>query len=1439
MDNALSWLAKRYGKAFDFPSPPHSRFALLAPLSGAPGSTPKIVVGSSDEHQDKKTTAALRASWQKRVHKLAIGDTPGKVPPARPPSPVQINFYPSVFCNNGSAEMARHMGSDGDGAQRAEPPQLSRQWASRDLRPPCPQEMQRLLPSDDEDEVELSTLNPSRDNPPKCGDRAGPSHELLPEYEKRIADIQASFRAGSDRQSPDPSAASDTSADRLRADAKKNASCDGETRHFDFSDLIDLANKGSAFPEWIVNRSPATAVEREAEAEIIRQATLGTDVLRARFPFARPEVALRQASLLPAPVGTRTFNEMAEIVRVEAMRYIRDADVIDAVNVRVGQSRSWTDIKCIDSCFLSLIECCGCFPTIHDVFSPTGRDFRLLRTKSARRRLLAERSLWGDELIRMATSYSSGAVDLHTLCSRGLGDGKDATAPIPSDTKTRMQLAVEKFKTPTVDEATQIMSKRANHSHPLSAAVRYLTITRLRKFAKELGYSVYDPSVSSNKRDSGTFGPRDLHNLKDLGHLPRACPNGHEPGNKILVSLIDHLGNGTDDADTLRPYAGHDMMIWATRYPALAGTTEEATYYATGVRSFTEVVGKNGGNLAAEMQCPWHFTKTDIVYVENEDRTSFTVYQVHIFPQPEVLKQVVFLCALQTVNLPYAVVNAIIKATKGHDLDSTGIGTPGPCDNVKLVPRDPSKPFTKDILVMTCGSPEKPIASIKYRGETSPDGISTMSTPVYHWLQSLNSHGGRALSHHEINQRLEKYNETGDLVHAPGASAYCELLRVVGWFDDLPNLVYYGQPSLKAYPDSGGVPSESASAKAVLAAPNITMQNPGVLAQDKKALQMAVKQKLTDVANKVDPPQSWKKISGVAERGFFENIAKKAGIKPGTLQLVDREEVLAARTKAVQKARLVTDGLGPCDEGNCEAATKREVVAKVKTSARVVQSPTFNVSVASAVLGKSLEQVLKKQDWYCPGLNPEQMAESVRRYYILSGTLEAGTGAGRFRGVDYKSADAKHSEFSNGYLRRFIEFIFCKDDVGLALQIYDSCFNMDLQVADAVKSTGWTNASGTGITTVLNTFVFALRELLTIMLAMVFKSIEDAGGIWCDFSKCQGHMCKDGTFPEITHATFLEHVRIIQKKWDLQKHVNTQNFLSPGKAKIAKENVLLVDICFALIGPKYGDDGLDPATPFVSDFIYEGAMLYVDRADGFERKLEGMWSVLNEERCEFLSRVYPSITTSLCCYANVIKALNKLSVAVNRDKDRYFLKLQGYWSTDRKTPILGPYMTAIANLYKFDLGALDRDALLAKLYDADRDTYWKVAAGPHPYDAGSEELMYQVIASDFGLSSVELHEYDEKLASMSTWNGIKTMMLPWTLEQEKLMTLGDPLGLHLVAETPEGVARVPPIDGGDVRMEAFGPPPPALAGSVSAERAKALQEIFATDSPDGRGCRNK
>jgi len=390
----------------------------------------------------------------------------------------------------------------------------------------------------------------------------------------------------------------------------------------------------------------------------------------------------------------------------------------------------------------------------------------------ARRRSLSRAA---DHVVRQYTETHNGKPDGLQLQAKG-----------------RFLKAAQNFTVPTPAEVAAVLGKKTTSNHPTAAAIRHLTVMKLRKIVVDSGHTCYDPSVSSHARDKGVAGDRDLHTVKDFSHKPHVLS-----GPTDVVTLVDHVAYEEGD---LCKYSGHHIILWAPYYPKLAGQGVDSVYFATSERHFTEIIGCGTSGLGQagatyKQQIMWGWNANDYTFIESEDRRSFTVYEIVTFPQPEVCKQVVFLCAKNTVHLPYPIVDQLTVSLKGHQLEDSGIKTLRPATNVKRVVAS-KRPGARDVLVMATGTADKPVFSFKYADDVSPDSSCEVSEQVGGLLNYIQTAGPRGQTIKEVQNQIRHFHKElyGDSAAIPSTAALAEFLKAGIEWSTLPNVCYYNRP---------------------------------------------------------------------------------------------------------------------------------------------------------------------------------------------------------------------------------------------------------------------------------------------------------------------------------------------------------------------------------------------------------------------------------------------------------------------------------------------------------------------------------------------------------------------------------------------------------------------------------------------------------------------
>lgn len=1037
-------------------------------------------------------------------------------------------------------------------------------------------------------------------------------------------------------------------------------------------------------------------------------------------------------------------------------------------------------------------------------------------TLTEQRRVHRERQHWLSVIFRIHSVDMSGGLTSNVPLA-------GQQSPIPSELvhrsggTTRIHQRAKEFTNPTDEEVRDCVKPNSTSTHPELATYRHLLTTSLRKLVRRLGYVQYDTSISSAARDKMAHGRRDVIQLKDLRHVGSSEPpdideirkelNGCEP--KTVVTLLDTLTYMT----TLRDHAGEDIIATLPIYSSLSGDFKESMYYCYDVDEhghalYCETIGENDTSSVFYDQRSWNFGENDVVYIPNTQCTGFGIYDVVKDCRHDINRQTVFLTMNTWVNMPFEVADQLVLAAFGVRF-SDMYSEPAPCKNVKII--NGSHP----ILVMSVVKGHKRIVYTRYKDETSAAGTATVLPEVLRYIHHLYSHGGRAhgLTSREILQRLQLYMGVmlpGGKADAPDYTSLLEMYRVLGPPDELPCAVFYSVEKFTIDNPGDDAPSENRTAKAVVQVPSVVTcpKIYGVTAPDETATEVAAEEHLGEGNTKVLGPHM-KKIATFAKRFFLEGLEKHSGCKPGSVTVVPREKVIANRTRASQRANEITSGLGvtPDDEMG-RAFVKTNEVAALKPAARMIQSPPHELSIDSGRLGMSLDQIVKPTDgesngvgFYCPGMTPKDISEALRTQYAACKTMRLKYGAGKIPQVDYTSADKSHSEESAELVADIIRHFFSDEhspDLGeshkaWALRTYYLCFNIRVQAGKKVKNTKWKNASGTGITTLLNTLVFGFRSYLTVILALFFSQMMGEDGVIDGFPTDQfGNLdpVTAGGADWFTNNMFRAQLKVLQAAdhhwWDEAVNAN-------GLAMSHGVSVQVMELLFYLIGLKYGDDGVEFNVPGVSDACWILASKYLDATDGFSRTL-GFSDPKDDAEIEFLSRNYPNLTETGASYCKIERAAEKIRVATNADPLKFRDKLVGYLVTDRFTPVIGAFINAIwytkdyGRMYEqfedFDRGILC-DAYLNKVEATDRELAWKLKEGPFPVSEDDQDMMYEAVAAQYGWTSGELRSWDQGLSSQRTLEGIRSYKLPPALAN---LTADDPLGDDIAPEPPLGVA---------------------------------------------------
>jgi hypothetical protein len=404
-----------------------------------------------------------------------------------------------------------------------------------------------------------------------------------------------------------------------------------------------------------------------------------------------------------------------------------------------------------------------------------------------------------------------------------------------------------------------------------------------------------------------------------------------------------------------------------------------------------------------------------------------------------------------------------------------------------------------------------------------------------------------------------------------------------------------------------------------------------------------------------------------------------------------------------------------------------------------------------------------------PGKSPPDVALAIRslsEFALWRCDLdeEAGRDVTGLHDTDYTKMDETISEYIYSWFVKFVLTFVSDGDSEEVEQILEDNVDIKSVLKTTMIKTGHKNNSGSGVTTELNTFVSAFIEYLSTTFAIV-RHITRSGQ-------------KDSLpFEKITRTAVKRNLERYLKSLPLQwvcsqiyqcDHREVKAALDTGKSLASILDIFT--IAYSAIGPKFGDDGVAAHLPYITDENWSQSSHYITSIIGMI--LKTTYTSL-ESGTFFLGRRYPAPTKTLASYADVIKAIAKLSVARNTDIDKYVLKLRGYWTTDSKTPGIGEYLTAVARIYGIKLtmfeGMSEIDEYgtevlsfeMAQLLADDRDMFHRVANGPYEVADSDVPIMLDSVSQELGFgTSAECEEWLKGLSECATWEELDQWLLP-------------------------------------------------------------------------------
>jgi hypothetical protein len=899
------------------------------------------------------------------------------------------------------------------------------------------------------------------------------------------------------------------------------------------------------------------------------------------------------------------------------------------------------------------------------------------------------------------------------------------------------QLA-ENFSPPGADQAT-ISSTTSNHA--VAGASRTVGVTATRDALHNTGYRMYDESISGRKTDKRAAGRREVHGIKDLQH-----PN---PDDAYEAGMVYTFVDQDMYVNSFSKYAGENMVIITPEYNKLAGVGTDSTWYytvaAAGDVVVTERVATVNGSTY-HTQRPWDYGANDFIYIEHSGNIAFTTYNVHIQYQPGSHHKWVWLARNTTTKLSKAVCDMMCMVAQGAPLDGVPLRK---ASNVVAVKGD-SKTKEDTFLLGLFGDPKSPTYSIKYAYDQGADTSVELTENQYKVFTLMGKNRPKGYGVSEVKRTLQMH-----MMWRPGGMEpiLVAFFGIPIEYRPRPNIMYTGQ--------AGSLDEEVVeTGSAVAGAPNVAGGGPGVADTRSDAAFKAYEEKRLDAyANEIDPPENIKALVSMLLPRMIELVSGESGIELGSLTMVGPEKIYQIRNQALQAARLQRHSELVARESVPKTNLKHEVGPKASIAPRGITQYTEEMAIQTGRVGLLVKEILKHCGFYQPGNSPHDIAMAVRKITEIAMHASSDKEGGRVSGLhdtDYSKMDETISKYIYTWFVDFVLAFVHKSDYEEVKKILWANVDITTMLNGKPKKTGFKNNSGSGLTTELNTFVSAFVEFVSTCLAIVKSSYRLHHKTEIDLS-------------DVKKTTIRTALKQYKNTVEASFGSNMSLFLW-GDFMFKRKEIDIYSIPYAVIGVKFGDDGVGPHLPHISDDDWRDSALYFTEAIGMKLKV----SFSNpEDGTFFLGRYYPKPLESLASYADVLRALRKISVARNLDVDKYMLKLRGYWTTDSKTPGIREYLIAVAKMYDFDLdhfnGLVEYDSdgtpvlskEMAKLLATDRDMFYRVVGGPYCVEDDDVPMMLEAIATQVNFEcSSELESWLQSLATCTTWEEIDSFQLP-------------------------------------------------------------------------------
>jgi len=909
----------------------------------------------------------------------------------------------------------------------------------------------------------------------------------------------------------------------------------------------------------------------------------------------------------------------------------------------------------------------------------------------------------------------------------------------------------EGFEPPSAGED---VIKRNNSNHPVAASSRKVGITATRNVLKAAGFQTYDESISGAARDKEAVGRRQVHDIKDLQH-----PN---PDGKFKTGMVYSFNDQDMYVKSFSPYAGENIVIITPEYNKLAGVGTDSTWYYTIANGEVVVVERvksvNGATygLGSNKQRPWDYSANDFIYIEHPGKIAFTTYNVCIQYQKGSHHKWVWLARNSTVNLSKAICDMMRIVADDEPLDGTPLRK---ADNVKIVRYGQNTQGVKPLDVINdhtylyglFGDSGNPTFSIKQAYDLGSDTSMELSENQFKIFNKMGKNNPKGYGVSEVKRVMQM-----QMIWRPGGlePLIVDFFGIPIEYRPRPNIMYTGQ--------AGSLDEEVGEVgPATQGAPNIAGDGPGVADTKSDAAHEAYKEKrMKAFSNKIDPILPIKEISGMLLPQFIRLVSAETGIALSSINLVGREVIHQKRTQRLAAARLKRhcelDATEPAPKTNL----KCEVAAKASVAPRGITQYTEEKAIQTGRVGLLVKEVLKHCKFYQPGNSPHDIAMSIRHLTEIAmeaNNVEEGPRVSGMHDTDYSKMDETISEYIYGWFVEFVLAFVHKSDYEEVKQTLADNVDFKTMLNGKPVKTGFKNNSGSGVTTELNTVIAAFIEYVTTCLAITKVTYRSRRNKELDMS-------------EIYKTTIRTGLKEYASKSSDLTHIFWGDFMFNEKM-----DVDMYAIPYAVIGPKFGDDGVAPHLPGIPDDDWEAAATFFTEAIGMKLKVAFSCP---EDGTFFLGRYYPRPLMTLTSYADVLKACRKISIARNLDVEKYRMKLLGYWTTDSKTPVIREYLIAIARMYNLDLRCYEGiveindngEPMLSKemahLLATDKDTFYRVAGGPYCVADEDVPIMLEAIAAQVNFvfegagGSSELESWIDSLAMCTTWEELDAFQLP-------------------------------------------------------------------------------